>query len=69
MDDLAFAFGKMYERFNKSVPKLAAFLKLEACEEFTTSFINKSFDRLILLADEEIANAGAVHTPGSEVKP
>lgn len=67
---MAFTFGRMYERLNPSVPKVAAYLNIGGHDSLSLTFIEAVFVELIARADKEIANASAdVHTSGTATEP
>lgn len=70
MDDLAFSFGKMHERFEPEMVKISAYLRLSVPQlTFSTQGIRAILDRIIELADKEIADAAGASTAGTTVKP
>lgn len=63
MDDLAFTFGKLHERYDKELSKILDYLKIKSDSSivgpnFSTGIIDQVFKRLTELATEAIANAG-----------
>lgn len=69
MDNLAFSFGRLYERYSEDdVRLMCAFLGVQSADAISIDWLRSALDELLKRSKEALAN-GTINLPSSQAKP